>query len=134
MTKREMLRLLVKENHVEWTASQCKCLQPPTVEPGLTRARHDGARRWCDILPNGDNRPSISAITERKQKPRNGSCPNQKHNCTSLQPPSGKKKLVAEEDKLLEDDNGTKVVLLGVSGVVSPGASAPVPSELLSGH
>lgn len=45
-----------------------------------------------------------------------------------------KKKLVAEEDKLLEDDNGTKVVLLGVSGVVSPGASALVPSELLSGH
>lgn len=42
--------------------------------------------------------------------------------------------LVAEEDKLLEHDNGTKVVLLGVSGVVSPGASAAVPSELLSGH
>ncbi len=33
-----------------------------------------------------DNRPSISAITERKPKPRNGSCSNQKHNCTTLQP------------------------------------------------
>lgn len=81
-----------------------------------------------------DNRPSISAITERKQKPRNGSCSNQKHNCTTLQPLKEGKKLVVEEDKLLEDDNSTKVVLLGVSGVVSPGASALVPSELLSGH
>lgn len=82
-----------------------------------------------------DNRPSILAITERKQKPRNGSCSNQKHNCTTLQPlKEGEQKLVVEEDKLLEDDICTKVVLLGVSGVVSPGASALVPSELLSGH
>lgn len=36
-----------------------------------------------------DNRPSISLLIERKQKPRNGSCWNQKHNCTSLQPLGG---------------------------------------------
>lgn len=35
-----------------------------------------------------DNRP---VITERKQKLRNGSCSNPKHNCTSLQPLRGKK-------------------------------------------
>lgn len=85
-----------------------------------------------NLILSVDNRPSISAKTERKQKPRNGSCSNQKHNCITLQPLGEGKKLVAEEDKLLEDVNGTKVVLLGVSGVVSPGASAPVPSELLS--
>ncbi|CAM4723665.1 unnamed protein product [Leuciscus chuanchicus] len=42
--------------------------------------------------------------------------------------------LVAEEDKLLENDNGTKVVLLGVSGVVSPGASAAVIRALMVGR